>query len=270
MFNYSFKPDFGKKLQLFKKYGFDYIHWCDDWNNDVFYKPKDIKFYTQLVESLGLKCLDVHGTATESIRIDAEEPDALNMYIKLLKNRIEFCATIGGDAVVIHPPNDNNGSEQLQQKLDRSLKVFECVRPLCEANNVTLAIENCYPSDEKILKHYFKKYPQDFVCFCFDSGHANLNKNLDTLLKFGDRLTVLHLHDNKGEKDDHQPPFWGTINWQKVMQWILKSSYSKPINFEITHSSKLFDGSIEDFMEYSVRSIRKLIQENWRAKQPEI
>jgi len=172
--------------------------------------------------------------------------------------------------VVIHPPNDNNGSEQLQQKLERSLKVFECVRPLCEANSVTLAIENCYPSDEKILKYYFKKYPPDFVVFCFDSGHANLNKNLDTLLKFGDRLTVLHLHDNKGEKDDHQPPFWGTINWQKVMQWILKSSFSKPINFEITHSSKLFNGSMEDFMEYSVRSIRKLIQENWRAKQPEI
>jgi sugar phosphate isomerase/epimerase len=228
----------------------------------VFYEANDIKFYHQRIESSGLKCLDVHGTATQSIRIDADDQGALNTYIKLLKNRIEFCATIGGDVVVVHPPNDKNGSEQLNQKLDRSLQVFERVKPLCKAYGVALAIENLYPSDEKILKYYFEKYPSDFVCFCFDSGHANVNKNLDKLLKFGDRLRVLHLHDNKGEKDDHQPPFWGTIQWGEVMQWIKQSSYSKPINFEITHFSELFDGTMEDFLAYSVRSIRKLIHDD--------
>jgi len=259
MFNYSFKPDTRRKLQLFADYGFEYIHWCDDWNNDVFYTQRDIELYRQLIESAGLKCIDVHGTATKTIRIDAEGKDELNKYIKLLKNRIEFCSAVGGDAVVIHPPTDKGGDEKLRWSLNRSRQVFESVRPLCEDLGIVLAVENCYPFDKQILEYYFGMYPQEFVGFCFDSGHAHVNGNLIHLLKFGGRLKALHLHDNKGESDDHQPPFWGTINWEHVMRWIKHSGYKKPINFEITHNPRLFNGTMEEFMEYTVRSIKKVM-----------
>ncbi|NIR86347.1 MAG: hypothetical protein GWN67_04150, partial [Phycisphaerae bacterium] len=35
MFNYSLKPEMERKLQLFAEYGFEYIHWCDDWYSEV-------------------------------------------------------------------------------------------------------------------------------------------------------------------------------------------------------------------------------------------
>ena len=259
MFNYSFKLENAKKLRLFAEYDFEYIHWCEDWNNTVHYTQANIEHYRQLIESCGLKCIDVHGTASKTICIDADEEDAVNKYIQLLENRIEFCSAIGGDTVIIHLPSEKGGSIRLSRGLDRSLQIFERVRPLCEDLGIAIAVENCYPFDEISLEYYFNRYPPEYVGFCFDSGHAHLHKNLEQLLTFNDRLKALHLHDNRGMNDDHQPPFWGTIGWERVMQWIEGSRYTKPINFEITHNPKFFEGTIDEFLEYTVRMIRKAL-----------
>lgn len=248
-----------KKLRLFAEYGFEYIHWCDDWNNDVIYTQRDIQRYSQLIRSAGLKCLDIHGAATTIIRIDTGEENLLNQYVRLLENRIKFCNVVGGDAVVIHPPSSEYRRDLLSQRLKRSLYVFERVRPLCEDLGIVLAIENCYPTDEEVLKFYFERYPPEFIGFCFDSGHAHVNKNFDQLLKFVERLKVLHLHDNKGERDDHQPPFWGTIDWKRVIRWIKDNRYKKPINFEITHNPQYFSGNMHEYLKYSVDAIKRLI-----------
>jgi len=259
MFNNSFRPDIETKLRLFADSGFKYIHWCDDWDDDVLYTKENIELYRRLIESCGLKCMDVHGAGTSAIHITAEEEDVLDKYIRLLENRVKFCSAIGGDAVVVHPPSDDRGSCTLDSKLDRSLCVFESMRPLCEDLGIALAVENCYPSDEKTLGYYFERYPSEYVGFCFDSGHAHVNRNLNQLLKFSNRLKALHLHDNRGKEDDHQPPFWGTIDWEKVMQWIERSGYQKPVNFEITHNPRLFEGTMKEFLDYAVRSIRKTL-----------
>jgi len=259
MFNYSFKPEMERKLQLFSDYGFEYIHWCDDWNNNVIYTQRDIKRYRQLIGTVGLECLDVHGAATSDIRIDAEDESLLESYVRLLENRIKFCNAVGGDAVVIHPPSVDDGGVAASQRLNRSLHVFERVRPLCEDLGVVLAIENCFPGDEEALTFYFEKYPPEFAGYCFDSGHAHVNGNFDRLLKFGERLKALHLHDNKGENDDHQPPFWGTIDWRRVLRWIKDNRYEKPINFEITHKPQFFSGDMHGYLKYSVDAIKKLV-----------
>ena len=64
MFNYSLKPGMAEKLRLFREHGFEYLHWCDDWNNDRLYTREEMSLYRWLVASAGLTCLDVHGTAT--------------------------------------------------------------------------------------------------------------------------------------------------------------------------------------------------------------
>ncbi len=259
MFNYSFQPDVESKLRLFSDYGFEYIHWCDDWNNDVIYTNGDINRYRQIIRSAGLECLDVHGAATAEIRIDARDESLSRRYVQLLENRIKFCSAVGGDAVVIHPPSVSEGGVAASQRLHRSLRVFERVRPLCEDLGIALAIENCYPRDEEAIAFYFEKYPREFAGFCFDSGHANVNGNFDQLLKFGERLKVLHLHDNKGENDDHQPPFWGTMDWKRVLHWIMDNRYEKPINFEITHKPEHFSGDMHGYLKYSVDAMQKLV-----------
>ncbi len=252
MFNYSYQLDRETKLALFASRGFRFIHWCDDWNNGALYSEEDMRSCCQAVESAGLKCLDVHGSDAPGIKIGATEQGAKKEYIHLLENRIEFCSVVGGNAVAIHPPKE-------PPDLDRSLQILESVRPLCEELGIVLAIENCFPHDEKLLAHYFERFPPEFIGFCFDSGHANLNKNSDELMEFSSRLKVLHLHDNRGKIDDHQPPFWGTVDWPRVMGWIEKSGHSKPVNFEITHRPRYFEGRPEEYLDYARSSILRAL-----------
>ena len=101
MFNYSFRPGFERKFKLFKETGFDYIHWCDNWNDDKIYSRDEMLRLSAFIENAGLKCLDVHGTATKRIAIDTFDDEAHRKYIRLLENRIEFCHLVGGDAVVV-------------------------------------------------------------------------------------------------------------------------------------------------------------------------
>lgn len=257
MFNYSIRPELKRKLGLFAEYGFKYIHWCDDWNNGVFYTKETMQLYRRLIEAYCVKCIGVHCSSSPILNIEAEDDQVLSKYVELLRNRIEFCSAVGGDVVVIHPPNIEGDNMKAGRRLERSSRAFESVKSLCNDLGISLAVENCNPSDAESLEYYFGGYPPEFVGFCFDSGHAHINKDFDRLLKFQDRLRTLHLHDNGGREDDHQPPFFGTIDWQKVMRWIGQTGYAKPINFEIVHKSKFFEDSMEKFLEHTLRSIQK-------------
>ena len=42
MFNYSYRLGLEEKLSLFREYGFEYIHWCDDWDNDTLYSHGEL------------------------------------------------------------------------------------------------------------------------------------------------------------------------------------------------------------------------------------
>jgi sugar phosphate isomerase/epimerase len=136
-----------------------------------------------------------------------------------------------------------------------SLKALESVRPFCEDRGIALAIENGFPADDEIRAQYFERFPPEFIGMCFDSGHANLNGNSEELMKSASRLRALHLHDNKGLPDDHQPPFYGTADWPRVLRWVDQTGYPEPVNFEMTHRPKYFEGGPEEYLDYAVKSI---------------
>jgi len=52
------------------------------------------------------------------------------------------------------------------------------------------------------------------VKLCFDAGHAHLDGGVPSALETARELLVTtHLHDNRGERDDHLLPYEGTIDW---------------------------------------------------------
>ena len=126
MFSYSIKPDLEETLRMFAHHGLKHLHWGNDWNSEILYSKNVIEHYRQLIESYGLKCIDVHGTSTLIIKLDALDDCDLNKYIQLLRNRIEFCSAVGGDIVVIHPPNiEGINFKGARQIMEKSTKVFK-------------------------------------------------------------------------------------------------------------------------------------------------
>jgi sugar phosphate isomerase/epimerase len=57
------------------------------------------------------------------------------------------------------------------------------------------------------------------VGFCLDVGHANTNGNLKEFVKLKGRIVNLHVHDNKGQTDEHLPIGGGTVDFP----WLLRS-----------------------------------------------
>jgi sugar phosphate isomerase/epimerase len=65
--------------------------------------------------------------------------------------------------------------------------------------------------------------------FNFDVGHANLadgaaEERLEkAFVPLREQVVSLHLHDNHGEKDEHLPPYEGSIDWSAAIP-LLKSA----------------------------------------------
>ncbi len=258
MFDYTFGPSRQEKLALFRRLGFRYVHWCDDWDSNRHYDRRTMGDLADALAEAGLKCIDVHGTATRTAQIDSPDPDHHARYVRLLRNRIEFCAAVGGDAVVVHPPWQGRTGFIGRERLRRARAAFDAVRRLCDRTGVRLAVENMGNRSSfsvDVLEWFFEQYPLDFVGWCFDSGHSHQAGDFPRLTGFAERLIALHLHDNHGGQDEHQPPFFGTIDWSTTMAWIKATGYAKPANFEITHRSHLFEGTMAAYARYARRCV---------------
>ena len=56
------------------------------------------------------------------------------------------------------------------------------------------------------------------VKLCFDTGHAHLEGGVVAGLKaIHDLVVTTHVHDNRGERDDHLLPYEGTIDWNAAL-----------------------------------------------------
>jgi sugar phosphate isomerase/epimerase len=68
------------------------------------------------------------------------------------------------------------------------------------------------------LKHFLEQTRLTGVKLCFDSGHAYLDGKISAALEVArDLLVTTHLHDNRGERDDHLLPYEGAIDWNELL-----------------------------------------------------
>ncbi len=167
----------------------------------------------------------------------------------LVKNRIQMIRSLGGEVIIMHAYEYNNA---LKKSLDE-------LQPYANALNVKIAVEN---GEFSILKKIFDDYSPNFIGLCYDSGHGNMLKNnqgLENLNLHKERLISVHLHDNNGLNDLHNPLFTGTVNWKKLAEIIAESAYKKPLSLEVTILNSKFKNNI-DFLNDSFKSGNKLTE----------
>jgi sugar phosphate isomerase/epimerase len=72
--------------------------------------------------------------------------------------------------------------------------------------------------------------------FCIDTGHAQLHgpDPAGVIRQAGSRLITTHVHDNRGTRDEHMPPGWGTIHWASVTDALREVGYAGCVMLELT------------------------------------
>ena len=116
--------------------------------------------------------------------------------------------------------------------IENSVIMWKMTAEALKKNGVFLMLENVYENEpEKILVLLEELRPFD-VGFCFDTGHQSvfselsLHKWLETLGPF---IGQLHLHDNKGQNDDHLALGEGNIAFPLLFDYLVKSGDRSPL-----------------------------------------
>ena len=87
---------------------------------------------------------------------------------------------------------------------------------------------------------------------CWDTGHANCEGNqYDEIMALGDELYAIHYNDNRGSRDEHTAPFFGTLNHDEVICALVDVGYKGYFTLECTSSLRPYKYWIGDRREFS-------------------
>jgi sugar phosphate isomerase/epimerase len=88
---------------------------------------------------------------------------------------------------------------------------------------ITIGVENMVNMDFIFGKHaeemlgMIESVDRDNLGMTFDVGHANTNRAVSSFLeKCPGTIVHVHLHDNKGRRDEHLPLGEGSVDWIDV------------------------------------------------------
>lgn len=117
------------------------------------------------------------------------------------------------------------------RKRDAAFSTLEHLILHAHHSGVTICVENTTSEmgDPTYLRTFVDETRLTDLRFNFDIGHAHLAElpEADRIEKsfapMRELASSVHLHDNHGEKDEHLPPFDGTIDWPAAIK-VLKTA----------------------------------------------
>lgn len=177
--------------------------------------------------------------------------------LKEMIDSMEVARSLGAEKVVCHPGYIGGMGalvlEQSKMLADESLRTIAR-----EARNLGMVVclENMFPRYLSYVE------PEDFVLIfnhcpelrmTLDIGHAHIedkkgNRVFRFLEMWGQRVSHIHLSDNRGKKDEHLSVGSGTVDIHRIVKVLSRTGYSGTMTLEI------FSGDRRDL----VKSRRKV------------
>jgi sugar phosphate isomerase/epimerase len=251
--------------------GFTHVHWCHHWNTDFLYSEPEIAQIERWFAEYGLRLLNLHASQGKEKYWCSFLEYQRQAGVELVQNRIRMAARLGADVVIIHVPS-SAGEEVRAEMLGPVRRSLAEVVPTAKRLGVRVAVENMESDDFGMLTTLLNEYDADALGLCYDSGHGNVDgRGLENLEKVRDRLIALHLHDNDGADDQHNLPFTGTVDWERLARIIAASPYDKCLNLEvIIQNSGLKDEAefLRQAHAYRSKNERKRIHPQERHEHP--
>lgn len=225
--------------------------------NEVFNRPveevwKDFKIHAEAAADCGLTFEQMHAP----FPVKQKGMDEVNAKMfRITENCMDICSRMGGRYLVVHPVTLAYEYSK-KEEYDFNMEMYQGLIPAAKRYGIVICLENMFMDQNA---HLTEGVCSDFVeaaawidelngiageelfGFCFDIGHANiLGKNLyQSVVALGDRLKILHVHDNDGVSDLHTMPYtfarsWNpaATDWEGFLRGLREINYKGVINFE--------------------------------------
>lgn len=146
-----------------------------------------------------------------------------------LKRAIDVAETLPFPRMIFHMGGTRETADP--RKRDAAFSSLEHLMLHAKHVGVSICVENTTSEmgDPAYLRAFYDETRLAGLRFNFDIGHAHLADGPEEeLVEKGfapmrELVSGVHLHDNHGEKDEHLPPYDGTIDWPAAIK-ILKTA----------------------------------------------
>ncbi len=210
----------------------------------------------------GLSFMDSHALFGGIFNLCSVDESLRRHMILLNKLQLAIVAEMGVNTITMHPGNDaENMAVPLETQKDNVLRMLEVILPEAEACGVTICIENSWSrlSHPNNLLYFKSHFPTDRLGFCYDCGHANILSSQakqyeesaakdrwtipygiepdwdDQILeKMLPHIVNCHLHDNHAQRDEHDLPGTGNVDWNHVMRGLDQAPRLQCIQSEVS------------------------------------
>ena len=151
-----------------------------------------------------------------------------------LKRAIDVAEELPFPRMVFHMGGSRETADP--RKRDAAFSSLEHLILHARHVGVTICVENTTSEmgDPAYLRAFVDETRLTGLRFNFDIGHAHLADGPEeerignSFAPLRDLVVGVHLHDNHGEKDEHLPPFDGTIDWTAAIK-LLKTAPEKTL-----------------------------------------
>jgi sugar phosphate isomerase/epimerase len=141
-----------------------------------------------------------------------------------LKRAIDVAEEMPFPRMVLHMGGPRETADP--RKRDAAFSSLEHLILHAKHAGVTICVENSTSEmgDPTYLRNFVDETRLTGLRFNFDIGHAHLADGPEeeriekSFAPLRDVMASVHLHDNHGDKDEHLPPYDGTIDWPATIK----------------------------------------------------
>lgn len=173
----------------------------------------------------------------------------LDLLIPFYEKAMKACSILECKYLVIHPRMPygwETKPEQYDFCYQNNLEFIKQLMPIANEYDIVICIENMpspfsFGKIDGLIKCIDEINDEHFK-MCLDVGHYNIsdkdNDIYSTLLKIGNRLKVLHIHDNNQDNDYHLLPGQGNVDWKNFYRGLKDINFEGSISFETESREK--------------------------------
>jgi sugar phosphate isomerase/epimerase len=260
--------DYEEGFKKLKAHGFgaiDYAELCKR-HSDLYTFSEDkyrgfLKDLGECADKYDVEIVQLHGLWATDDKTRAQREESISYFIK----EIEGAHYLGCKNVVIHPFLPFGwGAEIDKDKIwDVNIDLFTRLMPYAEKYGVTVCAENqpftaIAMSTVKEVKKLIRAIDHPLFKACLDTGHANVFHDdiAEDVRLLGDDLATLHVHDNKGNWDQHLIPYMGNIKWEEFLSALKEIGYKGCFTLE-TMISRAMPQPIQEQMQRALADLAR-------------
>ena len=225
----------------------------------------------KLAKEAGIIIHQAHGPFRWPIQDGTVEERAERM--EKMKHSIRVASKLECKNWVIHPMMPFGWQERIhnpgheQETWDINLAFMRELLIVAKECDVIICLENMPMPDfsigsvEEILRFVNEIDDENFK-ICLDTGHAAVYPGQsvgDAVRLLGDKIQVLHVHDNNGRNDNHWLPYHGVIDWEDFGKALKEINFQGVFSYETTPPGKLPDPYFDEACKMMVGVAKKII-----------